>query len=103
MPQLMQYLNKVNGITIEFHNLMKYEKQFTILLDELLGKFYVAHVHGCNFDTLFENTNIPNTLEITFINKKMVTGNITPSKKNYPAKGLDFPDNPYKDDYILQF
>lgn len=103
LPGIMRYLEKINGMVIEFHNLMKYEKKFIKLRDELLDEFYIIHVHGCNFDRLIENTNIPNTMEITFINKKMINGNITLSKKNYPVKGLDLPDNPFKEDYILEF
>jgi len=103
LPQLFRYLDKVNGLVVEFHDLEKCENQFINLLDELKKQFYIAHVHGCNYSHLIKFTNIPNVLEITFINKKMVEGNIIQSKKNYPIKGLDFPNKPFKKDYVLNF
>ncbi|MDR1317512.1 MAG: hypothetical protein LBK13_11640 [Spirochaetales bacterium] len=103
LPGLAGHLDKINGIAAEFHNLMKHEKEFINLAAELADKFYIAHIHGCNYGGLIENTNIPDIIKITFINKRIVTGNIRPSEKHYPVKGLDFPDNPLKKDYALSF
>ena len=103
LPQFVPYLDNVNGMVIEFHNIDKYEKQFLKILDDFENKFYIAHVHGCNFAGLIENTNIPKTLEITFLNKKLVEEKKELSRKKYPIKGLDFPDNVYRKDYVLHF
>jgi hypothetical protein len=103
LPRLGGHLNKINGIAVEFHNLVKYEKEFVNLTDDLADKFYVAHIHGCNYGHLIEKTNIPDIIKITFINKRIAPGNIRLSGKHYPVKGLDFPDDPLKKDYVLKF
>jgi hypothetical protein len=103
LPQLMPYLDKINGMAIEFHGLAVADMKFDGILDELSNKFYVAHVHGCNCAKLIYNTNIPSVIEITFINKKLVHEKIVLSNKTYPVEGLDSPCDKNKQDYKLVF
>jgi hypothetical protein len=70
------------------------------LLDLLKQDFHIAHIHNCNFAGLIPGTNIPLILEMTFINKNLVPGDVKLSKAEYPLKGIDFPDYwRKKDDY----
>ena len=103
LPKLIPFLDKLNGMAIEFHDLTRMAMEFDELLDKFFTKFYVAHIHGCNFAGLIENTSIPSCLEMTFINKKIVPEKITLSRLEYPVKGLDAPCNIYRHDYKLLF
>jgi len=103
LPQLIPYMNKINGMAIEFHNLSITKTKFEMVLDEISKKFYVSHVHGNNFKKFIEKTNIPSVLEMTFINKNLVTEKIVLSKRDYPLEGLDAPCKKNKEDYKLIF
>ncbi|MDR0541241.1 MAG: hypothetical protein LBH19_03400, partial [Dysgonamonadaceae bacterium] len=103
LPQCLPFLDKINGMVIEFHILAIADVKFEALLNTLSEKFYVAHVHGNNYGKLIYNTNIPEILEITLINKKLVSKEVVLSKKDYPLKNLDAPCNQYKEDYKLTF
>ena len=103
LPQLLPFLNKLNGMVIEFHNLAVTDMKFEMLLDEFSKEFYVSHVHGNNFFNLMDKTNIPPVLEVTFINKKLVSEKVVLSKQKYPIEGLDAPCDRFKDDYEISF
>lgn len=103
LPQIMPFLSKLNGMTIEFHNLAVVDIQFEKLLDAFLYEFYVAHTHGNNNSGLIYKTNVPEVLEITFIHKKLVSENVVSSRCDYPIEGLDAPCNKFKEDYKLTF
>jgi hypothetical protein len=103
LPQLMPYVHKLNGMAIEFHNLAVADTKCEMLLDEFAKEFYVSHVHGCNFRDLIYKTNIPSVLEMTFVNKKLVSERVVLSNKNYPIEGLDTPCNRNKEDYKIHW
>jgi hypothetical protein len=103
LPQLMPYLRKINGMVVEFHDLGMTWEKFEEILNEISSEFYAAHTHGNNFDRLIYKTNIPNVMEMTFINKKIVPENINLSNKQYPIKGIDAPCDKKKEDFILEF
>jgi len=102
LPLLVPFFDKLNGMAIEFHLRSKIMNFFS-LLDVFSTKFYIAHVHGCNFGKFVKNTNIPEILEIVFINKKIVRKKATLSELEYPVKGLDMPCNRTKKDLKLTF
>ncbi|MDR1941549.1 MAG: hypothetical protein LBQ47_04410, partial [Endomicrobium sp.] len=95
--------SKINGFTIEFHLLDIAEKKFEEITDILLSEFYVAHVHANNYGNIIDGAQLPETLEITFINKAMIKGDITLSSNKYPIKNLDFPCDKEKEDIALNF
>jgi hypothetical protein len=103
LPYLIPYLDKINGMAIEFHNLEIADIKFEELLDIFSSKFYVAHTHGCNCAKLIYKTNIPSVLEMSFINKKIISENIKLSDKEYPIKGLDAPCDKNAEDYVMKF
>ncbi|MDR2509547.1 MAG: hypothetical protein LBC77_02760 [Spirochaetaceae bacterium] len=100
---LIPYLDKINGMVIEFHNLEIADMKCEELLNEFSKKFYVAHTHGNNNRKLIYRTNIPTILEMSFINKKIAPEKIKLSDKKYPIKGLDAPCCKNIEDYELKF
>jgi intracellular sulfur oxidation DsrE/DsrF family protein len=103
LPQLQPFCSKINGLTVEFHELDIVEKKFNEIIDILSDRFYIVHVHANNYMGLIYNTDLPKALEITFINKMLVANPINPSSLSYPVKGLDFPCVESQDDIILAF
>ena len=102
LPQLIPYFDKLCGMVVEFHQLGIVDVRFEELLDAISTKFYIAHTHGNNYGNFIYKTKIPSTLEITFINKKLVDKTAL-SKRSYPIEGLDAPNNKHKDDLKLSF
>jgi hypothetical protein len=100
------FLNKINGLVVEFHDLFVAEKIFEETIEFLSESFYIAHVHANNHGGLIQDTVLPEVLEITFINKalfKMQEGYPAYSARKYPLQGLDFPNNKMLDDIALLF
>jgi hypothetical protein len=102
-----RYIDKkikfINGFTIEFHDLnCKYEL-FETTIEMLKRNFYIAHIHANNCGGIIRGTALPNVLEITFINKKLLPFLPSKSSKEYPIKNLDFPCHPEVPDIPLYF
>jgi hypothetical protein len=99
------FLNKINGLVVEFHDLFVAGKIFEETIEFLSESFYIAHVHANNYGGLIQDTVLPEVLEITFINKKLfeIEGYPTYSARRYPLQGLDFPNNKILDDITLLF
>jgi hypothetical protein len=60
----------------------------------------IIHIHGNNF--LPAPKNIPQALEITFINSNLINKKLR-NYRNYPIPNLDFPNNIMKKDINLFF
>jgi len=94
------------GIILEVHWIGEpgnREKLVNILNE--LGKYFILfHIHGNNWSKCwkFEKQLIPETFELSFINKKFVE-KYEPDDQEYPIKGIDLPNNPTKKDYKLTF
>jgi hypothetical protein len=97
------YWSKINGFVVEFHELDILGDKFDHIIQELSAEFYVAHVHANNYSEYIYQTKLPKTLEITFINKRLVTEEIKYSTYTYPIKGLDFRCNPKAPDISIGF
>jgi hypothetical protein len=102
LPHLMPYFDKINGIVVEFHELDKPDK-FEEISDLLLKYFYVAHVHANNYGGHIINSMLPKVIEITFINKNMLSKENKLSSHDYPLKGFDFPNDRTLDDIKILF
>lgn len=100
---LTNYLTNVNVILYEFHRVSENADKIIDMIKQLEAKdFYLIHTHGNNSDVLVENTSIPNTLELSFCKKEYCNINKRDNQE-YPIKGLDYPCNPEKMDYKLEF
>jgi hypothetical protein len=102
LPQLSPYFDKINGMAIEFHDL-NHGKTFEEITAPLLNNYYIAHTHANNAGGHIINSPLPMLLEITFIHKSMLPGNMRLSTSKYPMKGLDYPNIETLDDIVLNF
>ncbi|MDR1877620.1 MAG: hypothetical protein LBQ84_08375 [Flavobacteriaceae bacterium] len=103
LPQIIPFFDKINGMVIEFHELDIVGEKFEEIINLLSVQFYIAHIHANNFGELIYNTNLPKVLEITFINKAMLSDTVMLSTYKYPIQKLDFPNNKTQDDIVLDF
>jgi hypothetical protein len=99
-------LNRIKQITIECHGILNNEMGQTWVkkseaLKKLTSTHNLVHVHGNNYGIMrtYGNINIPETLELTYIRKDIpINGK---NKIPFPIENLDYPNNPYCSDYIL--
>lgn len=97
-----KYLNKFSQIVIEFHELGFEPNDIKInCLQKLSNYFYIIHVHANNYDKI--QFDIPKTLEITFINKKLFNETPNFNHLKLPIHNLDYPNNPDIKDIELNF
>ena len=93
----------ISGIAVEFHDIDKNSNEFNEILKEILKEYHIVHIHGNNYSNIIPQYNFPNTVEITFINKSYIKGEIRISESEYPIKNLDQPNRFSKPDYKLDF
>lgn len=104
LPLFKPYMHLANGFIIEFHALAKYYKEYNEAISMLLDYFYVAHAHITNSGTyMIPGTSLPNTLELTFINKNLFASKPSLTSRKYPLKNLDYPNISYIPDVSLNF
>jgi hypothetical protein len=74
------------------------------LLEKLSSHFVICHIHGNSWAEKFEyeGFTIPNTYEISLVNKKRIS-EFKPDNQEYPIKGLDVSNCPHREDYSLDF
>jgi len=101
-----EQLNKFTQITIEFHginddtwgcNYGDKKKCF----EKLANTHYLIHAHGNNYSAV--TNNIPDVIELTYVNKNYFTSIPPLNTKPLPYPNLDFPNHPYAQDYNLNF
>lgn len=99
-----EQLNKFKQIVIEFHGIND-DSLSTLLNDkiECLNKLcfshYPIHIHGNNCGTV--TGNIPDVVEITYLRKNVFDSIPQLNSKSFPIENLDFPNDPYLPDLIL--
>jgi hypothetical protein len=96
-------LGDVSALLVEFHDLHRKWERFEQVVQRLLGTFYLVHVHGNNFQPCIDGTDIPQALEITFLNRSLVEETPPASRLPFPRDGLDMPNNWQRPDHILRF
>ena len=89
------------ALIIEFEEADKNLQKILDFIEEN-NKLKLIHVHANNFLPLGIK-NIPQALELTFIDTRLIKNPNILSKKKYPIKGLDYPNNPIKKDIKLDF
>jgi LAS superfamily LD-carboxypeptidase LdcB len=94
------------AISLEVHyiNVEKNRDDLVNILEKLKKYFILCHVHGNNWSNLwkYEEYSIPETLELSFVNKKFID-KFEPDEQSFPINGLDVPNRPDKEDYKLSF
>lgn len=96
-------LDGVTGLAIEFHDLAGNWSRFRDIMALLQPRFHIAHVHGNNNDGVITASGVPETLEITLVNRRVGPPDPPPSSAVYPIAGLDFPNRPRRPDLALSF
>lgn len=98
--------DKVMAIIVEFHWVCTDTNRDLVLkvLNDIEEYFILFHIHGNRWGDikLLEGRMTPETLELSFINKKYVE-KCEPDEQNYPIKGLDVSNRPSHPDYQLTF
>jgi len=94
------------GIIIEVHYMDNpiILGRFIKLMNELNEFFLLNHVHDNNIGSTFNyhGFDIPNVMELSFINKKLV-GDYTLDTRKYPISGVDYPNDPLRSELQLSF
>ncbi len=96
-------LNKISQFVLEVHWLDKpeYIDQCRILLEKINKTHYLIHLHGNNYNTVYEG--IPIVFEATYLNKNLFNTLPELNKIILPIQNLDFPCNSNYDDIKLNF
>jgi hypothetical protein len=109
-PWLLQIdeseLNKFKQIVIEFHGITNdgwncnYNDKIKCL-EKLSKTHYIVHAHGNNYGPVVNN--IPDVIELTYVNKKYFDSIPELNTQTLPIANLDFPNNIYSMDIDLNF
>lgn len=109
-PWLLQIdetqLKKFKQIVIEFHGITgdgwgcSYNNKVKCL-EKLSKTHYIVHAHGNNWGPTVDN--IPDVIELTYINKNVFDTPPALNTEPLPIAGLDFPNHPYRNDINLNF
>ena len=102
IDQILNYSDRIEMLIFEFHWIDKKEETFLNSVKKLQNKFDIIHIHGNNhFDKL--PTGLPVIIEMTLLNKKYNLKKEREYVLNFPIKGLDFSNNPFKEDLTFSF
>jgi len=91
LPDFEPYFEFINGFVLEFHELDCKGQLFEAVIGKLKNFFYIAHIHANNYAGIIRGTALPNALEITLINKKMLNALPVLSTREYPIENMDAP------------
>ena len=90
----------LDHLIIEFHHVKKNLSTIEMFVkkNKLLK---LIHIHGNNYSPV--RKGVPETLEMTFVNKKNYLIKAKKSKYEYPLKGIDYPNLKRREDISLNF
>lgn len=105
LPDVVADADRLAGIVVEFHDLHKNWHRFIDVLGQLSREFAVAHIHGNNWAGLIDQSETPRVLEITFVNRALMSEEerLSRSRHEYPIHGLDMPNRRGIVDYRIRF
>jgi hypothetical protein len=99
-------LNKFKQVVIELHGITNngwgcnYDDKIKCL-QKLSNTHYIIHAHGNNYSHVVNN--IPDVIELTYVNKKYFDKVPELNTQCFPIYNLDFPNNSSVNDYVLNF
>ena len=101
VDEILKFSSRIKMLVFEFHLVDNNEENFYKSIKKIKEYFEIIHIHGNNhFPKL--NSGLPFILEITLINKKLAPKN-PEHISNFPIQGLDYPNNPHKEDLVFSF
>jgi hypothetical protein len=99
-------LDSFKQIVIEFHGITNdkwgcnYNDKVKCF-EKLSNTHYIVHAHGNNYGEVINN--IPDVIELTYVNKKYFDSVPRLNTQQLPIVNLDFPNNSYSSDIDLNF
>jgi Methyltransferase FkbM domain len=93
--ELVTNSSRIVGACVEFHDIGPLRPVFDKAIKTLLSHFVIAHVHPNNYGQIAED-GLPDILEITFVNRRLVDENRRRSNIYVPE--LDQPNDPERPD-----
>lgn len=101
LPEVLADASRLNGMAIEFHDLETHWREFTDLMARLDEHFAIAHIHGNNFRPLIAGSTTPSVLELSLVNRTLLSAPASPNRAAYPLPELDMPNDATKPDFRL--
>lgn len=96
---IVKYSARITAMVIEFHETDSLREVFCKSVRALQERFDIVHVHGNNYGRLGSN-NLPDVLEITFVNKHVFDGHEKRRAMFLPE--FDRPNDPACPDFDMQ-
>ena len=90
LPQLLAFSPRIHMLAIEFHETAPHRKKFEEIIKALQEYFEIVHIHGNNDGGVAED-GLPETLEITMLNKMLLKYPLT-YRNVLPIPNLDAPN-----------
>ncbi len=103
IPAIVAHADKITVIAAEFHDLDRDPARFNEAIAALRTAYVVVHIHGNNCGIWSSEINFPETVEITFVRRDRVPEPLVPAGGPFPRVGLDVPNDPDREDYVLPF
>ncbi len=104
---ILKHSKKITGIAMEIH-IMNHDtlKKAINLLSNMTQDFILVHIHGNNcspyyFTSKSSNGELPNILELSFINKSLIDNYHVLENQKHPTE-LDMPNNSRKKDIAFE-
>ncbi|HXS42872.1 MAG TPA: FkbM family methyltransferase [Stellaceae bacterium] len=100
LPQILARADRIDLMTIEFHDTDPLRSVFEAQVTAALDRFHIVHLHGNNIAGRAAD-GLPDCLEITFLNRRFATSGDL--RARLPVEGLDFPNDPGTPDLAFRF
>jgi hypothetical protein len=103
LPELIPNAHMIAGMVVEFHDCDLFSARIDKLMQLILNDFVVVHTHGNNSAPLIAGTNFPRVIEVSFMNRLLLTAADTSCRevRTYPIPELDRSNRPGGDDYVF--
>lgn len=103
IADIIRNQESIRCIAAEFHFLDERTEEFNQAVRSLSSHFSIVHVHGNNIAPYDSTNDFPVTVEISWVNKHILEGELAASTLSYPREGLDIPNTVDRPDYALHF
>lgn len=100
LGDILKYSNRITGMVVEFHYTDHFRQVFIENIIKLIEYFDIIHIHGNNYGPIADD-GLPESIEITFLNKELVNFTAKEFTYKFPLKGLDSPNNMLAPDYDI--
>jgi hypothetical protein len=93
VPAIVANAGRINGVAAEFHFLDDDPARFNAAIAQMLEHFQIVHVHASDPGRYDAVNGFPAFVEITFVNRALLSGAPCASNSEYPRPGLDVPSD----------